>query len=141
MRRHVERFLGMSLAHSRAHMTRAVLEGICFALNDSLTILRELGLSPEQLLLTGGGARSPLIRRLQSEIFGVPVTTSNREEGPAYGAALLAAVGVGVFPDLVSAARQTIERAPPSAPDPAAVAAYTEPYARFRASFASSLQR
>lgn len=134
-------FLGMSLAHSRAHMTRAVLEGICFALNDSLTILRELGLSPEQLLLTGGGARSPLIRRLQSEIFGVPVTTSNREEGPAYGAALLAAVGVGVFPDLVSAARQTIERAPPSAPDPAAVAAYTEPYARFRASFASSLQR
>lgn len=134
-------FIGMSLAHTRAHLTRAVLEGVCFALNDSLTILRDLGLSPKQLLLTGGGSRSPLIRQLQSEIFGVPVTTSNREEGPAYGAALLAAVGVGAFPDLVSAARHTIKRAPPVAPDPATVAAYAEPYARFRASFSSSLQR
>ena len=98
-------FLGLSLAHTRAHMTRAVLEGIAFALRDSLSILQELGLSPQHLLLTGGGARSPFIRRLQADVYGIPVSTVNREEGPAYGAALLAAVGVGAVPDLATAAR------------------------------------
>jgi xylulokinase len=126
-------FLGLSLAHTRAHMTRAVLEGVCFALNDSLSVLKELGLSPRHLLLTGGGARSPLIRRLQSEIFGVPVTTVNREEGPAYGAALLAAVGVEAFPDIAAAAQATLMRAPLQHPDAEARQAYKEHYARFRA--------
>ncbi len=127
--------LGLSLAHTRAHMTRAVLEGVCFALNDSLSVLKELGLSPKQLLLTGGGARSPLIRRLQSEIFGLPVTTVDREEGPAYGAALLAAVGIGAFSDLTAAAAHTLVRSPASAPAAPAVMAYREPYARFRAAY------
>src|SRR5207249_1419571 len=77
-------FLGLSLAHSRAHLARAVLEGVCFALRDSLTILQELGLRPAHLLLTGGGARSPFIRTLQAEVYGLPVGTVNREEGPAY---------------------------------------------------------
>lgn len=126
-------FLGLSLAHTRAHMTRAVLEGVCFALNDSLSVLKELGLSPRHLLLTGGGAKSPLIRRLQSEIFGVPVTTVNREEGPAYGAALLAAVGVEAFPDIAAAAQATLMRAPLQHPDAEARQAYKAHYARFRA--------
>src|SRR5207244_4158284 len=86
-------FVGLSLAHSRAHLTRAVVEGVCFALRDSVSILRELGLSPSHMLLTGGGAKSPFVRRLQSDVFGLAVCTVNREEGPAYGAALLAAVG------------------------------------------------
>ena len=133
-------FLGLSLAHSRGHLTRAVLEGVCFALNDSLSILRELGLAPRQLLLTGGGTRSDLIRRLQSEIFGVPVTTVNREEGPAYGAALLSAVGVGAFPDLASAAARTLTRGALQQPDAATVLAYQEPYARFRASYGAAIQ-
>ncbi|MBL0939082.1 MAG: xylulokinase [Gemmatimonadaceae bacterium] len=127
--------LGLSLAHTRAHMTRAVLEGVCFALNDSVSILRELGMSPRELLLTGGGAKSALIRQLQSEIFGVPVSTVDREEGPAYGAALMAAVGVGAFADLSEAAAQTLQRTPPSVPDSAAVAAYREPIARFRSAY------
>lgn len=124
--------LGLSLAHTRAHATRAVLEGICFALRDSLTILQELGLSPSHLLLTGGGARSRFLRGLQAEVFGLPVTTVNREEGPAYGAALLAAVGAKAFPDVAAAARATLTRAPLQHPDPVAHAEYTEPYARFR---------
>jgi xylulokinase len=127
--------LGLSLAHTRAHVTRAVLEGICFALRDSLTILQELGLAPGHLLLTGGGAKSPLLRRLQSEIFGLPVTTVNREEGPAYGAALLAAVGAQAFPDLRAAVRSTLTRAPLQSPEPAAHGEYARPYARFRAAF------
>lgn len=128
-------FLGLSLAHSRAHLTRAVIEGVCFAMRDSVSILRELGLSPANLLLTGGGAKSPLLRRLQAEIYGVPVTTVNREEGPAYGAALLAAVGVGAFTDLATAARETLARAPFEAPTMGAHERYGDAYARFRAAY------
>ena len=126
-------FAGLSLVHSRAHLTRAVLEGVCFALRDSLAILQELGLAPTHLVLTGGGARNPFIRRLQADIFGLPVTTVNREEGPAYGAALLAAVGVGAFRDLRAAAQCTLARAPLSEADHARHRAYEPIYERFRA--------
>jgi xylulokinase len=128
-------FLGLSLAHGRAELTRAVLEGICFALRDSLSILGELGVAPAQLVLTGGGARNPFLRRLQAEIFGVPVCTVNREEGPAYGAALLAAVGVGAFSDLAAATRRTLRRSGLQQPGPGAHQSYAEPYARFRAAY------
>jgi xylulokinase len=124
--------LGLSLAHTRAHVTRAVLEGVAFALRDSLTILRELGLSPRQVLLTGGGARSPFLRRLQAEVFGLPVTTVDREEGPAYGAALLAAVGAKAFPDLATAVRATLTRGALERPGEVAHREYEEPYRRFR---------
>lgn len=126
-------FLGLSLAHSRAHMTRAVLEGIAFALRDSLAILQELDMAPRYLLLTGGGAKSAFIRRLQADVFGVPVTTVHREEGPAYGAALLAAVGAGAFPDLPAAVTHTTARGPLLEPDPAAHAEYEAVYRRFQA--------
>src|SRR5207253_4719594 len=82
-------FLGLSLAHSRAHLTRAVLEGVSFALRDSVSILQDLGVPLRELVLTGGGARSPFVRHLQADIYGLPVSTVNREQGPAYGAALL----------------------------------------------------
>ena len=125
-------FVGLSLAHTRAHMTRAVLEGVTFALRDSLTILQELGMSPNQLLLTGGGARSPFLRQLQAEVFGLPVSTVNREEGPAYGAALLAAVGAGAFADVASAARATLVRAPLDHPRSGSHATYDGPYRRYK---------
>jgi xylulokinase len=125
-------FVGLSLAHSRAHMTRAVLEGVCFALRDSLEILAELGLSPAVLLLTGGGAKSAFIRQLQADVFGSPVTTVNREEGGSYGAALLAAVGTGAFPDLKTAAQRTLSRQPPASPNRDIHNAYEPIYDRFR---------
>ena len=125
-------FLGLSLAHSRAHMTRAVLEGVCFALRDSVTILKELGLMPSTLLLTGGGAKSRFIRQLQADVFGIPVTTVNREEGGAYGAALLAAVGAGAFPDLKTAVQQTLTREPLMSPNAGTHRAYEPIYERFR---------
>ena len=126
-------FVGLSLAHTRAHLTRAVLEAVCFALRDSLSILQEMKLAPHQLLLTGGGAKSPFLRTLQAEVFGLPVTTVNREEGPAYGAALLGAVGAGAFADLPAAAAATLERSAPIEPRPGAHERYHEPYRRFRA--------
>jgi xylulokinase len=126
-------FVGISLAHTRAHLTRAVIEGICFALRDSLSILRELRVAPGRMLLTGGGARSALLRRMQADVFGVPVATVDREEGPAFGAALLAAVGAGAFPDLASAVAATLTRHPDEIPDASARAAYDDAYRRFRA--------
>lgn len=125
-------FIGLSLAHTRAHLTRAVLEGITFAMRDSLSILRELDLSPEHLLLTGGGARSAFVRQLQADVYGIPVRTVSREEGPAYGAALLAAVGAGAFPDLASAATATLEPGPLLQPDRRRHQDYEAPYRRFR---------
>src|SRR4030095_11094634 len=98
---------------------------------DSLSILQELGLSPSQLLLTGGGAKSAFVRRLQADIFGLPVSTVNREEGPAYGAALLAAVGAGAFPDLASATRATLTRGASERPDSQAHREYQTAYDRF----------
>jgi len=128
-------FLGLSLAHTRAHLTRAVIEGVSFALRDSLEILRSLGFSLHEVLFTGGGARSPLVRRVLAEVFGSPVATANHEEGPAYGAALLAAVGVGAFPDLRTAAAATLRREPAEAPSADAHRAYDAAYARFRESY------
>jgi len=125
--------VGLSLAHSRAHVARAVVEGVAFAMRDSLAILQQLGLSPSRLLLTGGGARSPFLRRLQAEVYGLPVLTVNREEGPAYGAALLAAVGVGAFADLAEAARATLTRGAMESPAAGAHALYDQPYRRYRA--------
>jgi xylulokinase len=125
-------FIGISLAHTRAHLTRAVIEGICFALRDSLSILQALNVAPDQMLLTGGGARSAFVRRMQADIFGLPVSTVNREEGPAYGAALLAAVGAGAYPDLDSAARATLVRLAGESPDASTHNSYDQPYRRFR---------
>src|SRR2546425_1077724 len=125
-------FVGLSLAHSRAHMTRAVLEGVCFALRDSIEILKALGLAPAHLLLTGGGAKNAFIRQLQADVFGLPVTTVNREEGGAYGAALLAAVGAGAVPDLQTAVQRTLARQPPTPPNPEMHRTYESIYDRFR---------
>ena len=131
-------FVGLSLAHTRAHMTRAVLEGVTFALRDSLSILQDLGMSPTEVLLTGGGARSAFLRRLQAEVFGLPVSTVNREEGPAYGAALLAAVGAGAFADVATATRATLLRKPADAASTTAHRAYNAPYTRFRNAVAAA---
>ena len=127
--------LGLSLAHTRAHVTRAVLEGVAFALRDSMEILRELGLPLGEMLLTGGGARHALLRQLQADVFGLPVVTVNREEGSAYGAALLAMVGAGAYPDLDAAARATITRQAPEPPQPEARDRYEQLFARFQSAY------
>ncbi|HVY40560.1 MAG TPA: xylulokinase [Polyangia bacterium] len=123
-------FVGLSLAHTRAHLTRAVLEGICFGLRDSLEIIAALGMNVSDVMITGGGANAPFVRQLQADVYGKPVVPVDQPEGPALGAALLAAVGVGGFRDLSTAAA-TIKRRPPVAPRAAAHAAYAAPYRRF----------
>jgi xylulokinase len=124
-------FVGLSLAHGRAHLSRAVIEGICFGMRDSLSIVRRLA-PVDEVLVTGGGAKSKFIRKMQADVYGLPVVRVNREEGPAYGAALLAAVGARAFPDLATACKKTLKRLAPEPFDPAVHHAYDAPYDRFR---------
>jgi xylulokinase len=78
-------------------MTRAVMEGVAFSLRDSLEIMSELGHAPTEIRVTGGGARSPFWRQVLADVLGRPIARTTADEGPAYGAALLAGVAAGVF--------------------------------------------
>jgi xylulokinase len=98
-------FFGLSPRHGRGHLTRAVIEGVSFALGQSLNLLRGAGVQAEVVRLTGGGARSPFWRQVLADVFECPVVVQAHDEGPAYGAALLAAVGGGAFPDIETAGR------------------------------------
>jgi xylulokinase len=90
-------FFGLTLRHRKPHMTRAVIEGVSFGLRDSLELIHDLGLSIDEVRVSGGGARSHLWLQVLADIFGVEITTVNVTEEAAFGAALLAGVGVGVF--------------------------------------------
>src|SRR5437764_11462387 len=92
-------FTGLSLRHDRGALWRAMLEGVAYGLRDSLELLRELGARPESGRVSGGGARSELWLRILSSVLGLPLETTESEEGSAFGAALLAGVRAGVFSD------------------------------------------
>lgn len=108
-------FVGLTLAHSRAHLARAVFEGITMGLADGLDAVAP-GVKPDRLRLTGGGARSPFWRQLLADMTGVPVVGLAVDEGPAYGAALLAGVRAGVWPDVVTAASAVVKETEITAP-------------------------
>ena len=89
-------------------MIRSILEGVSYSMRDSLAIMEGLGVPVRQIRASGGGSRSPLWRQIQADCFGRPVVTINTEEGPAYGVALLAAVGAGEFKNIREACKATI---------------------------------
>jgi len=101
-------FVGLTLAHARAHLIRAVMEGVTYSMRDSLAIIEALGVPVRQIRASGGGSRSPLWRQIQADVFGRKVVTINTEEGPAYGVALLAAVGAGLYKNIQEACAATI---------------------------------
>jgi xylulokinase len=92
-------FVGLSAGHDRGALWRAMLEGVAYGLRDSLELLRELGAEPESGRVSGGGARSELWLRILASVLGLPLETTESEEGSAFGAALLAGVRAGVFSD------------------------------------------
>jgi xylulokinase len=100
--------VGISAAHTRAHVIRAILEGVAFSLRDTLTIFAELRIPVESIRLGGGGARGTLWRQIQADVYGMPVGVLGVEEGPAYGAALLAGVGVGNWTSVENASDATV---------------------------------
>src|SRR5258707_15189703 len=89
--------VGLTAQHTRAHVIRAILEGVAFSLRDTFTIFRELSVPVKSIRLGGGGARGSLWQQMQADIYGTPVDLVAAEEGAAYGAALLAGVGAGAW--------------------------------------------
>ena len=110
-------FNGLTANHRSAHLTRAVMEGVAFSLRDSLEIFKENGADVRIIRLGGGGARSDLWCRIQSEVYGQSVETLASDEGAAYGAALLAGVGIGVWETVDEACAKTIRVARSFKPD------------------------
>ncbi len=96
-------FFGLTARHDKSHMTRAVMEGVVFSMLDSLQIIRELDVEVNEVRAIGGGARSPLWRQIQADIYRLPIKRTVAEEGPAYGAALLAGVASGIYKDVEDA--------------------------------------
>jgi xylulokinase len=109
-------FVGLTLAHGRGHMVRAILEGVTYSMRDSLEIFDTLGVPVRRIRASGGGSRSPLWRQIQADVFGRKVFTINTEEGPAYGVALLAAVGAGAFKNIQEACAATIREVDQTVP-------------------------
>lgn len=121
-------FIGLSMIHSRAHMTRAILEGVSFGLRDSLEIIRQQNLPATVVRVSGGGANSLLWRQMLADIFGLRVEVVNSVDGPAFGAAILAAVGAGVFPSIEDACSHMIETVWSTEPNPENVKKYDRVY-------------
>ena len=124
--------VGLSASHTRAHVVRAILEGVTFSLRDTFTLFREMKVPVTSIRLGGGGARSPLWRQIQADVYGHAVEIVEAEEGAAYGAAILAGVGAGLWPTVDAACASTVRVATRVNPQPAAVATLNASYSAFR---------
>lgn len=126
-------FVGITVRHSMAHFVRAVLEGVAFGLRDSFELMRAAGLGRfAQVRISGGGAKSALWRQIMSDVLETELVTVNTAEGAAYGAALLAAVGIGVFADVWSACRTIIRTTGRYLPNRENSALYQSAYSLYR---------
>jgi xylulokinase len=109
-------FIGLTNAHHRGHMGRAVMEGVAMSLRESTQIIDQLGIPMKEIRVSGGGAKSDLWKQILADVLGKPSCTINAEQGPAFGVALLAAVGDGAFRSIEEACKATIhvvEKVPP----------------------------
>ncbi len=131
-------FVGLTVRHTQAHMTRAVLEGVSFGLRDGFELMKAAGLADvTQVRVSGGGAKSPLWRQILADVFNAEIVTMNTAEGAAYGAALLAGVGAGVWPDVPAACEALLAVTGSTQPQPEAVAAYNELYPYYQGLYAA----
>ena len=125
-------FIGMTMDTTREDMTQAVLEGVAFALRDSLEVARSLGIDIKRTKICGGGAKSPLWKKMIANIMNLKVDVIESEEGPALGGAMLAAVANGEFASVEDAAAKIVKVVDTVEPEPALVAKYEEKYQQFR---------
>ena len=126
-------FVGLSPQTTRLHMSLAVLEGVAFALRNCLELARSCGMAVRASSVCGGGARSALWQRIIANVLNVELSTLKTEQGPAYGAAMLAMVACGEYADVASAAAAIVSKRPSVAPEKGLAAAYNERYKKFRA--------
>ena len=125
-------FIGMSMDTTRADMTQAVLEGVAFALRDSLEVAKSLGLRIESTRICGGGAKSPLWKRIVANVLNLKVEMIEVEEGPALGGAMLAAVACGEFGSVEEAAEKLVKVTDAIEPEPELAEKYERQYRKFR---------
>ena len=124
--------IGLTASHGRSHVIRSILEGVAYSLKDTFTLFEEMKVPVNRIRLGGGGARSPLWRQIQADVYGHEVETVEAEEGAAYGAAILAGVGAKVWQSVDEACGSIIRVAKKTSPQPAAAAAMEEGYAAYR---------
>ena len=122
-------FFGLSAIHTRAHMLRAVMEGVSYSLCDCNDILKEMGVHVSQMMACGGGGRSPVWRQMLADLYDCQVKTVHQSEGPALGAAILAGVGCGLYESVESACRRLISEDKSASP----VKEQTETYKAYHA--------
>jgi xylulokinase len=126
-------WIGLTLRHGRGHMTRAVLEGVAYGLKDSFTLIQNAGLGEiTQVRASGGGTQSALWRQIMASVLGTELVTVNTSEGAAFGAALLAGVGAGVWKDVPEACEATVKTTSTTKPDPEQMDVYTKGYRLYR---------
>jgi xylulokinase len=124
--------VGLTASHTRAHIVRAIMEGVAFSLRDTFEIFKEIGVRVDEIRLGGGGARSSLWRQIQADVNGQPVNTVAAEEGAAFGAALLAGVGVGIWPSVDAACDAVVRIADHLGPNAESVKILAQQYERFK---------
>ena len=124
--------IGLTASHIRGHVVRAILEGVAFSLRDSFTLFAEMGVPVRNIRLGGGGARSPLWRQIQADVYGHEVEILEAEEGAAYGAAILAGVGAGLWSSVDNACDETVKVAQRVAQQPAVAQNMNASYAAYR---------
>jgi xylulokinase len=124
--------VGLTATHTRAHVIRAILEGVAFSLRDTFTLFAEMKVVVSKIRLGGGGARSHLWRQIQADVYGSEVEIVEAEEGAAYGAAILAGVGVGTWKSVDEACAAVVRVAKRVKPQPDAVAVMNASYAAYR---------
>ena len=125
-------FIGLTMDSSRTDMTQAVLEGVAFGIRDSLEVARSLGLSIPRSKICGGGAKSPLWRKIFANVLNLEIETVETEEGPGYGGAILAAVACGEYPSVEAAADALVKKTDTIRSDPEIAARYEAQYRKFR---------
>jgi xylulokinase len=121
-------FIGLTINHSAGHLARAVMEGVAFAMKDCLNLFRGLGVNPQRIVISGGGAKSSLWRQIQADVYDREVITVNTQEEAATGAAILAGVGVGIYPSLQEACGELVKPASSTSPMPGNSARYADLY-------------
>jgi xylulokinase len=125
-------FIGLTASHTRAHLVRAILEGVAYSLKDTFEILEEIRVPTQRVRLGGGGARSPLWRQIQADVYGHDVEILAAEEGAAYGAAILAGVGAGTWASVDQACEAIVRVANRVSLDPQASAVMQRGYPVYR---------
>ncbi len=126
-------FIGLTLRHSRGHLTRALLEGVSFGLKDSFRLIQSAGLGEiTQVRASGGGTKGALWRQILASVLEAELVTVNTTEGAAYGAALLAGIGAGIWADVPSACKSCIKVTQTTRPEPSQVDVYRKAYPLYR---------